>query len=209
VSRRASNDWPMVLAFAREIVTDAVETPTLPQLWDQLVATGICDGSDRQWSGFRHQLREATLRGDFPALPKAKTGPARGSQWSDDRHAATEPSPWETVHDRRGSCHRYLSAAVQEDGYVELTPSVFAVMAEQGWGEHIVFWAVARLREMGEVSVQRVNVLRAGYTLALRRLEPSADQLHGGRARRQSHRPDRRRDRAGDEDALAAAAPAA
>src|SRR5215218_7157521 len=83
----AAADWPAVLDYARHLIERHGPMPR-PELWRILVHDGVAPLHGA--NGFRAALLAAQQRGDFPALPRARTGPAKGSRWSDDRRAAEE-----------------------------------------------------------------------------------------------------------------------
>jgi hypothetical protein len=73
----AAAHWPTVLAHAQRIVDEHGGSITRPALWAALVAGGLAPAHGEH--GFRAALRDAQNRCEFPPLPRAKPGPAKGS----------------------------------------------------------------------------------------------------------------------------------
>jgi hypothetical protein len=167
--RLATHDWPAVLSDARTILEIEGLLPR-PELWDRLVQRGTAEphGAD----GFRAALWTAQRRGEFPVLPRARTGPRLGTEWSEDRHAAElarqdEPTPFELYTERLNECEallRDLAGVVT----VRLSPNTLGLLAAQGYGVYMVKMAAHMLVRTGrarlrwEVSgIERVPCLRA------------------------------------------------
>lgn len=99
MARPASHDWPAVLDGARTIL-DERGPLSRPDLWAEVVRCGLA--APHGVDGFRAAVLAAQKTGDFPALPRARTGPVKGTEWTDDRHAAEqvrkdEPTPLEST----------------------------------------------------------------------------------------------------------------
>jgi hypothetical protein len=152
--RRAAHDWPAVLAEARTILDEHGLMPR-PDLWRELLRRGVAApaGAD----GFRAAVFAAQRRGEFPTLPRARTGPARGTSWTDDRHAAElerhdEPTPYELYTTREAECISLLSTLAGVFT-VKLSPHAFAIFARAGYGEWMVRRAVHALVRAGLAEV--------------------------------------------------------
>jgi hypothetical protein len=143
-------DWPEVLDHARELIARYGVMPR-PELWQRLVADGNAPPHGKH--GFRAFLAAAQERGEFPTLPRASTGPDKGTPWTEDRHDAErarhdEPTPYELYTERLGECWRVLQS-VNGIRTVRLSPSAFRIFAINGYGEEIVLHAVHQLVSAG------------------------------------------------------------
>lgn len=163
--RPPSADWPGVLAAARTLAEGAPEPLTFPALWQALLDREVLTGGSTQWSGFRHQLRAAQRRGEFPTLAKAKSGPEPGSGWSEDRRLCHEEYALMLREParRREAATDYVASALARHGTVRLTPAVYAELARKGWGAAIVDHAVRRL-----VGQHGADVVREGWSVVVR-----------------------------------------
>ncbi|HET6448712.1 MAG TPA: hypothetical protein VFG31_06335 [Conexibacter sp.] len=127
-----------------------------PELWRQLVAAGAAPAHAEH--GFRAAVYEAQRRSAFPDLPRAKTGPAAGTTWSEDRLAAElarhrEATVYELYTTRASECRallRNLAGIVT----VTLTPRAFAILARNGYGADMVLHAVRMLQRAGLAEVR-------------------------------------------------------
>jgi hypothetical protein len=148
--RQPTCDWDRVLSEARTILDTEGSVPR-PDLWRKLVQRGHAPAHAH--AGFRAAVWAAQRRGDFPSLPPARTGPAHGTPWTEDRHAAElvrqqEPTPYELFTSREADCIALLK---QLAGVitVRLSPSSFAILAANGYGEFMVRRAVHALVSAG------------------------------------------------------------
>lgn len=155
MGRPASHDWPSVLQVALSVLQEEGPMPR-PELWALLLERGAVrpHGVD----GFRAAVLAAQQRGEFPPLPHARTGPARGTAWTDDRHAAQQilqdqPTPYELFTTREAECRTLLRdlAAVRT---VKLSPRSFAILAAVGYGDFMVRRAVLALVHAGLAEVR-------------------------------------------------------
>ena len=119
----------------------------MPELWQALLERGILQGSSTQWSGLRHQVREAQRRGTFPALPAAKSGPGKGTPWTEDRRVAAEAQHMDPNEaDRRTRlCVRHLANCLHREPEGLLNPRSPGRPGPQGLGKAIVLVAVRTL----------------------------------------------------------------
>jgi len=141
-----------------------------PDLWRELLRRGVVGpaGAD----GFRAAVFAAQRRDEFPTLPRARTGPAKGTGWTDDRHAAErdrhdQPTPYELYTTREAECIALLSTLAGVVT-VKLSPHAFAIFAARGYGEFMVRRAVHALATAGLAEVyyatsgcERVPCVRA------------------------------------------------
>ena len=132
-------DWPAVLDTARSLL-QRHGPMSRPDLWAMLVAADAAPPHGA--NGFRAIVRDAQQRGEFPTLPRGKTGPAQGREWGEDRYVAElrrhdEPTPLE-LHDERVQECLALLKVLTCNVTVRLSPRWYAVLAHQGWGEDIV-----------------------------------------------------------------------
>jgi hypothetical protein len=143
-------------------IAETHTTPTLPELWQRLLDERVLRGGSTQWAGFRHQVREAQRRGEFPILPRAKTGPDKGTPWSEDRRLWEEEQARMLGEPgrRRADAVQELGPTLRDDGRVRLTPEDFAQLAHRrGWGRAVVLDALTM------AAGERVTFLRDGMAM--------------------------------------------
>jgi hypothetical protein len=152
---------------ARELVAE--EALPVTELYRALVGLGaIEDDTPKLYAGFRHQVREAQRAGTFSELPKAKTGPAKGETWSEDRRAVHEPSAAEVQDARRSRCAEHIRDELFDHRVIALDPSKLAEFADLGWGEAVVTAALHRLRRLGRAKVTFSHFYGATIILVVR-----------------------------------------